>query len=155
MINSATDKAIPADTDKFAFMNSEDANKMVSLTWLEMKTLITNLTIMRNIWISVTGKAPGNLTLLDAVNWACQYSFIDAIKVTTASTNWDMWICETNAFDKALITTRQIAASRSGNYDISIAREYNSDGNNVYLIYTDNSGANNAAILVTGTQRRH
>lgn len=110
---------------------------------------------MRNIWISTTGQAEGNLTLSDTTNWACQYSYISSIKVVTSSTDWDMWLCETSAFNTSLITSRQIAANRSGNFDITIAREYNSDSNNVYLIYTDNSGANNASILITGTERSH
>ena len=118
-------------------------------------TTLTALKSMRNIWISVTGQSEGNLTLSDATNWNAQYSFIDSIKVVTASTNWDMWLCETSAFNTALITTRQIAANANGNYDITVARSYNSDGTNVYLKYTDNAGTSTAAILITGEARRH
>lgn len=118
-------------------------------------TTLTSLKSMRNVWISVTGQSEGNLTISDATNWDTQYSFISSIKVVTASTDWDMWLCETSAFNTSLITSRKIAQNVNGNYDISIMREYNSDSNNVYLIYTDTSGTNTASILISGEARRH
>jgi len=109
--------------------------------------------LMKNIYLLAENQSEGNLTLSNAT-WGATKSFIESIKVETSSTDWDMWLCETSAFDKTLITTRQIAANRNGNYDITISRTYNSDATNVYLIYTDNSGTNTADILISGEERR-
>lgn len=111
--------------------------------------------VMKNIWINATSQSEGNLTLSDSTNWGCRYAFISSIKVVTASTDWDMWLCETSAFNTSLITSRQIAANRNGNFDIDIQREYNSDSTSVYLVYTDNAGSNTSNILIIGTERVH
>lgn len=133
-----------------------DGSNNLSLTDANAGTMtLTELKSMRNIWINESGQSEGNLTLSDATNWAAQYSFISSIKVVTSSTDWDMWLCETSAFNTALITSRQIAANRNGDFDITVMREYNSDSNNVYLKYTDNSGSNTADILIVGEARRH
>jgi hypothetical protein len=116
---------------------------------------LTTLKSMRNVWISASGQSEGNLTLADGTNWAAQYSFIDSIRVLTSSTSWDLWLCETSAFNTALISSRHLADDISGNYDIDVHREYNSDSNNAYLIYTDNSGANTADFYISGEGRRH
>jgi hypothetical protein len=110
---------------------------------------------VKNIWIQANNQNPGNLTLSDSTNWGTQYSFISSIKVKTNSPDWDLWICETSAFNTALISTRKLAANRNGDFDITLNREYNSDGNNVYLIYTDNSGDNQASFYITGNKRSH
>jgi hypothetical protein len=141
----------------------EDTNTSIMLTSGELTftdqvagtVTLNELRTMKNIWISVDTQSEGNLTLADATNWATQYSYISRIKVVTFSTNWDMWLCETSDFDAGLITTRQIATQRNGSFDIEVACEYNSDSNNVYLTYTDNSGSNTADILVVGEARRH
>lgn len=117
---------------------------------------------MKNIWISSTPQTPTgttalDITLADETNWNVQYAYISSIKVSTVSTNWNMWLCETSAFNTALITSRQIVANRNGNFDISVAREYNSDAvGNVYLKYTDNApGGSAATIYIVGSSRGH
>ena len=118
---------------------------------LELSTL-TN----RTIFVHATGQAPGNLTLADAAHWGEQYSVLTSLKVWTASTNWDLWLCEDNTFDTGLIGSRKLIEAQSGNYEVYESEtEYRSDGDNVYLKYVDNSGANNAEILLTGIARRH
>ena len=120
---------------------------------------LTALKSMRNIWINTTcvwGAGDDDFTISDATNWNAQYSHISSIKVVTANTNWDLWLCETSAFNTGLITSRKLAANRNGNYDITVAREYNSDGTNVYLKFVDNNGdGEDYAVLVNGEARRH
>ena len=54
------------------------------------------------------------------------------------------------------ITARQLVANRSGSFDISVLREYNSDSNNVYLYLDDvNAEGYPAEILIEGEARRH
>lgn len=109
---------------------------------------------LRNIWINVTNQSEGNLEL-SGDDWDTAYSYISSIKVKTSSTDWDMWLCEDDTYTKTLISTRQIAANRSGDFDITVAREYNPGQDKVYLIYTDNSGTNTADIYIVGESRRH
>jgi len=110
---------------------------------------------MKNVWINVSGQAPGNLTLNDGTNWDVSYSYITAIHVLTSSTDWDLWLCEDNSFDTGAIETHRLVSGRSGDMDISVAREYNPGDTNVYLKYTDNSGSNNADIYILGQERTH
>lgn len=118
---------------------------------LELSTL-TN----RTIWLYATGQAPGNLTLSDVNTWNERYSLLTSLKVWTASTDWDLWICGDVTFDTAIIGSRKLIENQNGNYEVYESEiEYRSDGTNVYLKYVDNSGANNAEILLTGVARRH
>ena len=116
---------------------------------------LTQLKSMRNVWIVALAQAEGDRTLADATNWATQYSYISSIKVRTTSTSWDLWLFETSAFNLALITTRKLVQNRNGDFDTSVAREYNSDSNNVYVRFTDNVGAATFDILIVGEARRH
>jgi len=113
------------------------------------------VSIMRNVFIQSSPQTPGNLTLTDAVNWAAQYAFLSSVKIKTASTNFDLYLCETSAFDTALISTRQLVSGGTGDMDITVDREYNPDAAAVYLKYVDNSGANTATFYVVGQMRRH
>jgi hypothetical protein len=135
---------------------TRDGSNNLSFTDANAGTVtLTSLKSMRNIWISAATQSEGNLTLSDGTNWATQYSFISYINVVCASTNWSMWLCETSAFNTGLITTRQIASNINGNATLYINQEYNSDGNNVYIIYTDVAGTATASILISGEARRH
>ena len=87
-----------------------------------------------NIWIVSSGNAPGNLTL-NATSWANRYTYISSINAKTASAKWDLWICETSAFNTSLITSRKIVSSGKGNMLISVNFNVNSDSNNLYLVY--------------------
>jgi len=119
-------------------------------------TSLTALKSMRNVWISSSSESPGNLTLSDSINWGAQYVFIGSINVETSSTNWDLWICETSAFDISAITSKRIVRKGLRNTLVDVSLEVNSDSNNLYLIYADNaSGSNVASFYVTGEARRH
>lgn len=92
-----------------------------------------------NIWIVSSGNAPGNLTL-SATSWASRYTYISSINAKTVSSKWNLWICETSAFNTSLITSRQIVSSGKGNMLINVNFNVNSDSNNLYLVY-QNLGA--------------
>ena len=110
---------------------------------------------MRNLWISATSQAEGNLTLADPDNWGSQYSHIYGINVKTSSIDWSMWLCSDNSFSKSALDTHQIANHRNGNYDIAVDRPYNSDGENVYIIFEDHAGSDTADLMITGEKRGH
>ena len=128
--------ALPANDITYI---DQDVPRNLLLHDIFLSIKLNDIKPMRNIYINSTPQNEGNLTLSDGVHWNKQYSFINGIKVVTTSTNWDLWLCETNEFSTSLITSRLISASRSGSYDISLLREYNSIDTNVRLIYTDNS----------------
>lgn len=115
---------------------------------------LTTLKSMKNIWITASGQAPGNLTL-SGVHWGAEYSYIDSMRVKTESTDWSLWLCEDDTFDTDLITSRLLVSGMSGDIDLGIARSYNAGVTSVFLIYEDNSGSNTADFYITGEARRH
>lgn len=116
---------------------------------------LTALKSMRNIWLEGTALAQGNITLTDGTNWDAQYSFISSINVKTTSTNWDMWIFESAAFDTTSIRSRRIVRKGSGDMLVSVNFEVNSSSNSLYLSFVPNSGTHSVTLYVTGEARRH
>lgn len=144
------DHRTDADGDHELWLQRWDPTTRQYEDILELSTLTEKM-----IWLYATGQAPGNLTL-SGDDWNEECSVITSLKVWTASTDWDLWLCETDAFDTALIGSRKLIANQNGNYEVyESSTEYKSDDTNVYLVYVDNSGANNAEIQITGVARRH
>lgn len=106
-----------------------------------------------NIWLISSNNSPGNLTL-SGVTWANRYTYITSINAKTASTNWNLYICETSSFDLTHITTRQIVSSGNQNMLINVNFSVNSDSNNLYIVYEDNSGSNLLSLYIAGEIRQ-
>lgn len=141
-----TDGRIQITSDGYGNLILQDISGITSLTALKS---------MRNIWIQGDGYSPGNITLSDSTNWGAQYTYISRINVDTDSTDWDLWICETSSFDTNISTSRRVVRNGLRSMDVQVGVEVNADGENVYLIYADNSGTNVANFYVTGEARRH
>ncbi|MBD3268461.1 hypothetical protein GF373_17475 [bacterium] len=116
---------------------------------------LTALKSMRNVWIEETDQSPGDITL-SGVDWDCEYSFISSIKVQTDCDDWDLYLCEDDGFVTSGLSTRYLAANRQGDFDITVAREYNPGTDKVYIKYVDNTSSGVLAnFYITGEARRH
>lgn len=135
---------------------SSDGTNLLFKDEVSTQTTLTELKSMRNIWISSSGLVAGNITLSDITNWNAQYTQIGTIHVVTTSNSWDLWICETSAFDLGSIRTRQIVSGGKQNMVITADIEVNSDSNNLYLRWIHNGGgAPTVSFYITGEARRH
>lgn len=120
-------------------------------------TTLTELKSMRNIWITASGLASGNITLSDNVNWNAQYTQVGTISIKTTSTKYDLWVCETSAFDLSSLRSRQVVSAGKGDMVVSADLEVNSADTNLYLrwLHTGGGAPPTVAFYITGEARRH
>lgn len=107
---------------------------------------------LRNISILSTGNSPGNLTL-SSVDWNVQNSYIRTINIQTASTKFDIWICETSDFDISSVRSRRVVYSGNQNMLVDVNANISSVSTNLYIVYVDHTGSNLANFYIAGEER--
>jgi hypothetical protein len=124
---------------------------------LSTTTTLTELKSMRNIWITASGLASGNITLSDSANWNTRYSQIGTIYIKTTSSKYDLWIFEDSSFDINSLRSRQLISAGKGDMVITADIEVNSSDTNLYLRWTHTAGGAppSASFYITGEARRH
>ncbi len=144
------------DTDLFAGNEYHIATSKAIKDYVDNK--MANISSMRHVYIKATNQAPGNIHL-SGQYWNTSKALIKEIHVSTASTNWDLYLIQNDngyATNDAVIPRRSIGTGYNGNQIISVDIPYLDEDstNEVHLYYLDNSGANNATIIVVGLETK-
>jgi len=117
--------------------------------------VIGGVAMATNIWIKDTVTSTTEESLSDSTNWNTRSSLIKYIKIVTVSTDYDLWLYSTSAFNDTLIDSFHIARNATETFSVGVDLPYNSDDYKVYIKYTDNdpAGPYSTDILIMGEKR--
>jgi hypothetical protein len=122
-------------------------------------TIDLNTSTLVTKYIVSSEQGEGDVHLSSSSNWGISKALIKLIRVSTSSTDWDLWILRNDnghSANDASIPELKIAENEDGNRPIYLDLPYIDEDNSaeVHLYFVDNAGSNTATFYILGYEMR-